>query len=230
MLALARPLIQRQVQRAEQRDDHDRGIDQHRGGQEHGDMPAHRLCGRPWRLPHSLPGNILGGCGGQTAPRASAPSAGRLDCITAAACTSSPGPPAASLGAGLRRLGAVDHLGRGVPGLVLQVRRAARQDLVGRADRRLAVLAPADEFLRQRVAPSRPASSSARRSPAARWRRAPRIRASRPSRGRSSPLRHARSCAFMPMRDVGMVRDVAGVARLLHRRREGAHLEARPGR
>ena len=43
------------------------------------------------------------------------------------------------LGGGFGRLGAVDHVGRGAPGLVLEIGRAARQDLVGRADRRLAL-------------------------------------------------------------------------------------------
>jgi hypothetical protein len=37
------------------------------------------------------------------------------------------------------------------PGLVFEVRRATRQDLVGRADRRLALFAPGDEFLGQRI-------------------------------------------------------------------------------
>src|SRR3979411_2546067 len=37
----------------------------------------------------------------------------------------------------LRRVGAVDHVGRLDPGLVLEVRGAARQNLVGRADGRL---------------------------------------------------------------------------------------------
>ena len=35
--------VEREVERAEQRDDHDRRVDQHRRCQEHADMPARHL-------------------------------------------------------------------------------------------------------------------------------------------------------------------------------------------
>src|SRR5579859_2568215 len=56
------------------------------------------------------------------------------------------------LGSGVGRLQcAVHHLRRHVPQLVLEIGRAARQDLVRVADGRLALPAPADELLRHLV-------------------------------------------------------------------------------
>ena len=60
-------------------------------------------------------------------------------------------PSCSCLPAASGRQRAVDDLRRDVPEFVLEVRRAARQDLVGVADRRLAVLAPADHLGRQRI-------------------------------------------------------------------------------
>src|SRR3989304_9482898 len=51
----------------------------------------------------------------------------------------------------LGRQGAVEHLRRRVPQIVLVVGRAPREDLVGAADGRLALVAPVQEGLRQRV-------------------------------------------------------------------------------
>ncbi len=50
-----------------------------------------------------------------------------------------------------RGFGALDHIGTGIPGLILKVRRAARQDLIGGPDGGLALVTPANEFLRQRI-------------------------------------------------------------------------------
>src|SRR5687767_11662951 len=50
-----------------------------------------------------------------------------------------------------RGLAAVEHVGGRGPGLVLEVGRAARQHLVGRPDRGLAVLAPTDELGGDRI-------------------------------------------------------------------------------
>src|SRR5579871_6857462 len=55
------------------------------------------------------------------------------------------------LGSDIRRIGAVDDVGRFNPGLVFEVRRAARQDLVSRANRRLVRTTPRDEFLGERI-------------------------------------------------------------------------------
>ena len=51
-----------------------------------------------------------------------------------------------------RRHSAVDDVGRLNPGFIFEVRRATRQDLVGRTNSRLALFAPGNEFLRQRIA------------------------------------------------------------------------------
>src|SRR5262245_48899436 len=51
------------------------------------------------------------------------------------------------LGGGFRRLRAVDHIGRGHPRFVFQVGGAAVKNLIGGADRRLALLAPGNKLL-----------------------------------------------------------------------------------
>ena len=135
-------------------------------------------------------------------------------------------PSCSFLAGGFRRIGAVDHVGRFDPGLVLEVRRAARQDLVGRADRRLALLAPGDEFLGQRIL-----HLHRRRGQAEEARQ--RVGVDGGEFRRGDPGQEGlgrigiRALGVEADADVGVVGDVAGVAGLLHRRREGAHLELR---
>ena len=120
-------------------------------------------------------------------------------------------PSCSRCGGGLGGLGAADHVGRGVPGLVLEVRRAARQDLVGRADRRLAGLAPGDELLRQRVLER---DRLVRQREEARQR----VGVERGELRRADPFEEGprglgvRRGGVQPDRDVDVVGDVAGVA------------------
>ena len=142
------------------------------------------------------------------------------------ACTSCRGRPAASCAGSLRRLGAVDHVGRFAPRSRSRGS-ACRATGSGRSSgsstctcrARTRIPGPADP-------PSSPASMDRREEARQRvgvdGRRTP---ARRPRSGRSWPPRHSCVLAFRPMRDVGVVGDVAGVAGVLHRRREGAHLE-----
>src|SRR5262245_26696260 len=51
------------------------------------------------------------------------------------------------LGRCFRCLGTIDHIGRGHPGLILEIGGAAVEDLICGADRRLALLAPGNELL-----------------------------------------------------------------------------------
>ena len=169
----------------EERDDHDGGVDDAppgRGtpgcasGTVRAVVGSHRR-GRPVAGESSAP-----------APHGRAgPASVRLTSADRTSCEAVLKP----LRGGLGRLGAADDVGDGVPGLVLEVRRAARQDLVGRADGRLAGLAPGDELLRQRILERHRPRSTAGRSPAARWRRARRTPASRPTRGRSGRRRRS---------------------------------------
>ena len=179
---------EREVEGGEERDDHDGGVDEDRRGEEHRDMPADRACGRP-------SGPLSGW---QTAPPGTGGAGVRL---TSADRTSLRGRPeaAARRPRGSRCRGS---RWREAPQVSFsRFGRAARQDLVGRADGRLARLAPGDELLRQRILERHRPRSTAGRSRAARWRRARRTPASRPIRGRSwrrrrSARRRSARCAM----------------------------------
>ena len=127
-----------------------------------------------------------------------------------------------------RRLGAVDHVGRGAP-------RSRSRGSACRAtgSGRSSGSSTCTSRARRRI----PAPAGPRSSPAP-WTSGEEARQrvgvelgelgrADPLAGRSWPPRRSSAAAFRPMRDVDVVGDVARVAGLLHRRREGAHLELR---
>ena len=134
-------------------------------------------------------------------------------------------PSCSRCGGGLGGLGAADHVGGGVPGLVLEVRGAAREDLVGGADRRIR------RSSRQLTNSCASGSSSVTGSVQEREEAGQRVGVELGELGRADPLEEGlrllgvRGRGVHPDRDVDVVGDVAGVALVRHRGREGAHLE-----
>ena len=110
------------------------------------------------------------------------------------------------------------------PGFVLQIRCAARQDLIGRADRAFALFPPTNDFLGERIFQFN-------------WNAGEREEAGQgvaedAGEFRARDPREECACSVLVIAggvhanaDVGVVRDIAGVARILNRWLECPHLE-----